>query len=185
MAVIRPNSIRGARALSHLQFPAAQAYAVKHAFDYFDDDARAALYHPDFSAQIRDSDPYAKHRRLSERCESPDPIDKALYVDAKTYMVDGKTIFVGSLNLDPRSARLNTEMGIVLESQALAARFRDRFDPQILDYAYRVELQPDGRTTWTTRDAGREVVVDSEPGMSGFKRFGMFIARVLPMEEQL
>jgi len=104
---------------------------------------------------------------------------------AKTYMVDGKTIFVGSLNLDPRSARLNTEMGIVLESQALAGRFRDRFDPQILDVAYRVELHPDGKTTWTTREAGKEVVVDSEPGMSGFKRFGMFIARVLPMEEQL
>jgi len=104
---------------------------------------------------------------------------------AKTYMVDGKTIFVGSLNLDPRSARLNTEMGIVLESRPLAARFRDRFDPQILDYAYRVELHADGRTTWTTREDGREVVVDSEPGMTGFKRFGMFIARVLPMEEQL
>jgi asparagine synthase (glutamine-hydrolysing) len=88
MGRLLPNSIRGARALSHLQFPAAQAYAVKHAFDYFDDDARAALYHHDFPAQIRDSDPYAKHRRLYERCESSDPIDKALYVDARTYMVD-------------------------------------------------------------------------------------------------
>ncbi len=104
---------------------------------------------------------------------------------AKTYMVDGRTIFIGSLNLDPRSARLNTEMGLVLESQALADRFRNRFDPQILDYAYRVELKPDGKTTWTTREDGKEVTVDSEPGMSGFKRFGMFIARVLPMEEQL
>jgi putative cardiolipin synthase len=104
---------------------------------------------------------------------------------AKTYMVDGRTIFVGSLNLDPRSARINTEMGIVLESEPLAQRFRARFDPQILDYAYHVELGPDGRMTWTTRENGKEVVFDSEPGMSAFKRFGMFIARVLPMEEQL
>jgi putative cardiolipin synthase len=104
---------------------------------------------------------------------------------AKTYMVDGKTIFIGSLNLDPRSARINTEMGIVLESEPLAARFRNRFDPQILDHAYRVELRPDGNTVWITREDGQEVVYDKEPGMSGFKRFGMFIARVLPMEEQL
>ena len=104
---------------------------------------------------------------------------------AKTYLVDGKTIFIGSLNLDPRSARINTEMGLVLESSAMVRRFLDRFDPQILDYAYHVELRPDGKTTWTTREGGEEVVYEREPGMSGLKRFGMFIARVLPMEEQL
>jgi putative cardiolipin synthase len=104
---------------------------------------------------------------------------------AKTYMVDRKTIFIGSLNLDPRSARLNTEMGLVLESPELARRFTGKFDAQILDMAYRVELRPDGVTTWTTREDGKEVVVDSEPGMGALKRFGMFIARVLPMEEQL
>jgi asparagine synthase (glutamine-hydrolysing) len=37
---------------------------------------------------VRESDPYAKHRQLYERCESPDPLDRAMYVDAKTYMVD-------------------------------------------------------------------------------------------------
>jgi len=104
---------------------------------------------------------------------------------AKTYMVDGQTIFVGSLNLDPRSARLNTEMGLVLESPPLAQRFIERFDPQILDYAYRVERQPDGKTTWTTRENGKEVVVDSEPGMGMWKHIGMFFMRVMPMEKQL
>jgi len=104
---------------------------------------------------------------------------------AKTYMVDHKTVFVGSLNLDPRSAHLNTEMGLVLESPDLAQRFIERFDPQILDYAYRVERQPDGKTTWTTREDGKEVVVSREPGLGLFKRFGLFLTRVLPVENQL
>lgn len=83
-----PSSIRGAKALSNLQHEASHAYAVTHAFDYFDEGARAALYHPDFAPLVAGADPLAKHRRLYESCESPDPVDKALYVDAKTYMVD-------------------------------------------------------------------------------------------------
>jgi asparagine synthase (glutamine-hydrolysing) len=88
MGRLLPGAIKGAKALAHLSLTAPQAYAVKHAFDYFDDAGRIALYHPDFAARVGDADPYAKHRHLYEKCESPDPIDKAMYVDAKTFMVD-------------------------------------------------------------------------------------------------
>lgn len=94
-----PTSVRGARSLSHLQHSASQGYAIKHAYDYFDDDARAALYHADFVARVRDSDPYAKHRRLYERCESSDPVDRAMYVDAKTYMVDDVLMKVDKMSM--------------------------------------------------------------------------------------
>ena len=40
---------------------------------------------------------------------------------AKTYMVDRQRLFIGSLNLDPRSAQLNTEIGVVCESAPLAS----------------------------------------------------------------
>ena len=83
-----PSTVKGAKALSHLGDEASQAYAVTHVFDYFDDNGRASIYHPDFAARVQGSDPLAKHRRLYDSCESPDPVDKALYVDAKTYMVD-------------------------------------------------------------------------------------------------
>ncbi|MEJ1972513.1 MAG: phospholipase D family protein [Lacunisphaera sp.] len=104
---------------------------------------------------------------------------------AKTYLMDGKTIFIGSLNLDPRSARLNTEMGLVIDSPSLAQHFAARFDPHILDFAYRVERRADGTTTWTTREKGKEVTVDAEPGVGPLKRLGLWLARVLPVEEQL
>jgi asparagine synthase (glutamine-hydrolysing) len=83
-----PSSIKGARSLSHLQHPAAAGYAIKHAYDYFGDSERHALYSPDFGHAIEGSDPFAKHRRLYDSCESSDPVDRAMYVDAKTYMVD-------------------------------------------------------------------------------------------------
>ena len=47
---------------------------------------------------------------------------------AKTFAVDRSRLFVGSFNLDPRSARLNTEMGVVIDSAALAARLSDALE---------------------------------------------------------
>ncbi len=103
---------------------------------------------------------------------------------AKTYVVDGETIFIGSLNLDPRSVIHNTEMGLALESPPLVQRFAGRFDESILDFAYRLGLRDDG-LTWTTREAGREVVRASEPGVGFFQSLGLFLQGLLPVEKQL
>ena len=46
----------------------------------------------------------------------------ATSLHAKTFIVDEKRIFIGSFNLDPRSARLNTEMGVVIESPQIAGQ---------------------------------------------------------------
>jgi len=105
---------------------------------------------------------------------------------AKTYMADVRTLFVGSFNLDPRSAKLNTEMGIVIQSEALCAILRERILARLPDVAYRVELNKDtGALSWVTRENGREVRYDSEPGMSQMRRFMQGLLRMLPIEEQL
>ena len=88
LSTVLPAGMKGTRSLGHLQFTPASAYAMKHAYDYFADAERTRLYTTDFAAAVRHSDPYAKHRQLYERCPSPDPLDRAMYVDAKTYMVD-------------------------------------------------------------------------------------------------
>ena len=51
----------------------------------------------------------------------------AASLHAKTFAVDGDHIFIGSFNFDPRSARLNTELGFVIDSEALAQRTQDLF----------------------------------------------------------
>lgn len=67
---------------------------------------------------------------------------------AKTFAIDGRQLFVGSFNLDPRSARLNTEIGLLVDSPALAAQLATALDEVAPDYAYEVRLSPQGKLQW-------------------------------------
>jgi putative cardiolipin synthase len=98
---------------------------------------------------------------------------------AKTFAVDRSRLFVGSFNFDPRSARLNTEMGVVLESPALAARLSDALDAMLPREAYEVRLAPDGQgLEWIEGDVHHR----SEPGAGVLQRLGIGILSILPIE---
>jgi asparagine synthase (glutamine-hydrolysing) len=88
LAARLPLSLKGARSLRHLALPPADAYAQKHAYGMFENGLRAALYSPDFAREVRDADPFVGFRIAYQACPSPDPIDRALYVDVKTYLAD-------------------------------------------------------------------------------------------------
>jgi asparagine synthase (glutamine-hydrolysing) len=83
-----PLSIKGARALRHLAVDPAQAYALKHAYGMFEPEAKRQLYTGDFATAVADADPLARFRYFYSRCRSSEPLDRALYVDVHTYMVD-------------------------------------------------------------------------------------------------
>ena len=80
---------------------------------------------------------------------------------AKTFSIDGKTVFIGSFNFDPRSTLLNTEMGFVIESETLAQLIDKRFIQSQYDAAWQLRLDRWGRINWVdpvsythlTRDA--------------------------------
>jgi putative cardiolipin synthase len=102
---------------------------------------------------------------------------------AKTFAVDGLRIFVGSFNFDPRSARLNTEMGVVLDSPALATRLSQTFAQQIPRVAYEVRLTEGGNDVeWIDRTEGGEVRYGSAPDCGPFKRMWSGFMSVLPIE---
>jgi len=102
---------------------------------------------------------------------------------AKTFAVDRSRIFVGSFNLDPRSARLNTEMGVVLESAPLATRLAQAFDSTIPQDAYEVRLMPDGANVeWIERSAAGEARHDSAPGAGPLRLLWIFLLSILPIE---
>jgi putative cardiolipin synthase len=96
---------------------------------------------------------------------------------AKTFAVDRSRIFVGSFNFDPRSARLNTEMGLVVESPALASRLSDALDRDLARNAYEVRLSG-GDLVWIDGNAR----LDSEPGTGVFKRLWIGFLSILPIE---
>ena len=83
-----PLSVKGARSLRHLALSPADACARKHAYGLFDGGARSALYARDFALSVQDADPFAGFREAYDACPSRDPLDRALYVDVKTYLVD-------------------------------------------------------------------------------------------------
>ena len=102
---------------------------------------------------------------------------------AKTFAVDDRRIFVGSFNFDPRSIDLNTEMGLVIDSPALAGKLGQAMRGSIPQRAYQVLLQPDGTLYWIARDAqGGITRYDTEPGTSVWKRMGVAILSVLPID---
>lgn len=102
---------------------------------------------------------------------------------AKTFAVDDQRIFVGSFNFDPRSIDLNTEMGLVIDSPALAGKLGQAMRGSIPQRAYQVLLGDDGALYWIARDANGGITrYDTEPGTSVWKRMGVSILSVLPID---
>nr|WP_255592649.1 phospholipase D family protein [Bordetella sp. BOR01] len=104
---------------------------------------------------------------------------------AKTFAVDGKRVFVGSFNFDPRSMHLNTELGFVIDSPVLAGQMADTFEQGISRQAYRVGLADDGHLYWTADGDGGRQRYDTEPGTSWWQRLLIWLLSLLPIEPLL
>lgn len=103
---------------------------------------------------------------------------------AKTFTFDRRTVFIGSMNLDPRSIRLNTEIGILIDCPELAAPVAESIQRNLERNAYRVQLEG-RRLVWTTVHDGKPVRLTSEPGASAWKRMKVSMLSWLPIEGQL
>ena len=112
----------------------------------------------------------------------------------KTFVLDREALFVGSPNLDPRSGKLNTQLGILFESEPLANAVAAWFDANWARVAYRVSLDQshcaderhcDQRLKWTDREGDREVVYLKDPHTSVVTRFFLGLVSLLPIEGQL
>ena len=111
---------------------------------------------------------------------------KGASLHTKAFAIDGRLIFVGSFNLDPRSANLNTEMGAFVRQSRLARRLREE-QARLADPArsYRVLLKG-GKMCW--QDIGRTGKRRrqwGEPDASWRRRFLAQIVKWLPVESQL
>jgi putative cardiolipin synthase len=102
---------------------------------------------------------------------------------AKTLAVDSRRIFVGSFNFDQRSARLYTEMGLVLNNPVLAQDLTRFFDVEVPTLAYEVRLAPDrNNLEWIERTASGEKHYDTEPETDLSTRMGVELLSILPIE---
>lgn len=101
---------------------------------------------------------------------------------AKTFAVDGKRLFVGSFNFDPRSVALNTELGFLVESPKLASALHDAMPAEVAARAYSVRLGDGGRLCWVEQTEAGEVVHTREPGTRWHQRALVGFLALLPFE---
>ncbi|AJY31680.1 phospholipase D family protein [Burkholderia thailandensis 34] len=122
---------------------------------------------------------------------------------AKAYVIDRKILVIGSMNLDPRSAHLNTELALVIHSPRLANEVANLFDevtkPTI---SYRVTLAPDTLDTpdaaktagasapawplvWTEVADGQVRTYSVDPNAGFYRNLLAGLCRLLPIGDQL
>jgi len=107
-----------------------------------------------------------------------------LTMHTKAAVFDREVLFVGSLNLDPRSIDINTEMGVFLDSPGIGDRFAKIVDAATRRFTYRVVLD-DGALEWRYEDGAAPLVRTYEPDASFGRNFVADFARLLPIEDQL
>lgn len=102
---------------------------------------------------------------------------------AKTFTLDDRYLYIGSFNLDPRSANFNTEMGLIIESPQLAKHLKDVLTQGVKKNAYQVVLTETQNLQWQTQTADNTTEqLDQEPASSFIRRAQVWIASKLPIE---
>ena len=110
---------------------------------------------------------------------------------AKTFIFDQRYIFIGSLNLDPRSLHLNTELGVILETPALARDVSEGITRQLKRSAYQLRLDVSSDKcplTWSEWSADSNELLQTHCTEPNAKRWQKWLTRflsLLPIQNQL
>ena len=101
---------------------------------------------------------------------------------AKAFAVDDYQVFIGSYNVDPRSANINTEMGVIINDDELATQLHEALSDDLLNQAYEVKLLENGNLQWHTVENNKKVIYDSEPRVDISDHIWLTIMSWLPID---
>ncbi len=106
---------------------------------------------------------------------------------AKVLVFDQRRLFIGSMNVDRRSLRLNTEIGLLIDSPELAAQVAARFEAIAQPAnSYVVQLRRDGPgLIWHTEEDGRLVDHETEPARTAKQRLQLTFFSLLRLDDEL
>jgi putative cardiolipin synthase len=111
--------------------------------------------------------------------DTPPTVSEFMGLHVKAMVIDRQRVFIGSLNLDPRSWDLNSEMGVIIESsglaQDLAAQMERDMQPE---NAWRVTLAANGSLRWTAGDQ----VLTTQPARNFWQRIEDIIFMAFPRD---
>lgn len=98
---------------------------------------------------------------------------------SKGMVIDRERVYIGSMNFDPRSASINTEIGVIVDSRSLAEALAKLIERDMLPAnSWRVELVDDGRLRWVN---DRETLT-SQPARNRWQRVQDVIFMAFPKE---
>jgi len=101
---------------------------------------------------------------------------------AKTFAIDDHQVFIGSYNVDPRSANINTEMGVIINDDELARQLHEALGDDLLSQAYEVKLTDDNHLQWHTMENGKRKVYETEPRVDLSDHIWLTIMSWLPID---
>ncbi|MHB0777527.1 phospholipase D family protein [Halomonas sp. WWR20] len=114
-----------------------------------------------------------------------DDSDTTSSLHMKAMAFDERRVFIGSLNTDPRSVWWNSEVGLLIDSPALARQLWTLAERGMSpEHSYAVHLTANGRLTWQTQVDGHPSVLTEEPGGT-WRHFKAWVLRLLPIEHLL
>jgi cardiolipin synthase C len=112
---------------------------------------------------------------------TPPVASRALGLHTKAVVIDGQLAFIGSPNVDPRSMVLNTEIGVVGDSDELAKQLSALITRDMApENAWRVTMDDEGWLTWSTG----ERVLHRQPAKGFGQRTIEFLLNMLPLKRQ-
>jgi putative cardiolipin synthase len=111
--------------------------------------------------------------------DTPPTQSSFMGLHTKAIVIDRQRVFIGSMNLDPRSAEINSEMGVVVDSPRLARALAEAMERDMQpENSWRVELDADGDLRWVAGDQ----VQTSQPARSFWQRIEDIVFMVFPKE---
>lgn len=108
--------------------------------------------------------------------------NKSLGLHAKALILDRHRVFIGSANLDPRSLRINTEMGLLVESEEFNASMRSAVAADFATVnSWKLTFDSAGGVVWVSGDD----VLMAQPADSSLQRIEDWFFAHLPIEDEL
>jgi putative cardiolipin synthase len=107
-----------------------------------------------------------------------------LTLHTKAFFIDGEQLFIGSMNLDPRSIEINAEMGLLIDSEPMLERLAASTKELLPNIAYEVRINKKGQLEWHGRIDNQSVIETKEPLTSRWRRFKAWCMKIVP-ESQL
>jgi putative cardiolipin synthase len=110
---------------------------------------------------------------------------------AKLFVFDRKRVFIGSMNFDQRSMHINTEIGLIIDSPALAEQLAKRIDEMVQPAnAYRLALSQNATgeslgLIWHTQENAKPVEYIIEPARDDWQRNKAKMLSLLPLDSEL